>query len=60
MKKLLSTLVVCGLVIGCGGDTSGTAKSTKVEVKKTDAGGTTKVETTKKEETKVTTDKDKK
>lgn len=60
MKNLLMALVAVGLMVGCGGDTAATGKTTKTEVKTTTPAGTTKTETTKKEETKTTTDKDKK
>ena len=57
MKKLLTALVACGLVVGCGGDTSGTKSSTVKKTETKDAGGTVKKEEVKKEESKTETKK---
>ena len=54
MKNLLMALVAVGFMVGCGGDTAGTSKTTKTEVKKTDAGGTTKTTTEMTDSTKTT------
>jgi len=60
MKNLLMALVAVGFMVGCGGDTASTGKSTKVEVKTTTPAGTTKTEVKKEESAKTTTDAPKK
>ena len=54
MKNLLMALVAVGFVVGCGGDTVGTKKETKVtQTTGTSGGGTTKTEVKKTEEVKT-------